>query len=165
MRRLSEKERRFVYAMVVYPTAKPSKWARLAGYSDASKDGLRIAGHYVVHRQRVLDAVAEETHKRVQFGGAIAIGGLVAIASDPKHRDHFRACVALADRAGFVPTQEINVRHEHTDMTGKAMAERIRELAAKHGLDPVKLLGGNAQTKQPQGGPDVVEGEFTEVKE
>jgi hypothetical protein len=37
------------------------------------------------------------------------------------------------------------------------MLERIRALAAANGLDPVKLLGGNASP--------VVEGEFSEVTE
>ena len=67
---------------------------------------------------------------------------MIAIAEDPKHKDHFRACESLADRGGYAAQQNINVKHEHRDLTGEALMERIRTLAKKHGLDPEALLKG-----------------------
>jgi hypothetical protein len=145
MRRLDQRERRFAWAMLEYPTATQAKWAEIAGYGGekATPRSLRVQGHQVARRQRILDAVAEETPKRLALAGLIGIMGLMKIASDPTAKGHLQACIALADRGGYVPTQEINVKHEHTDMTGREIITRIRDLAQKHGLDPVKLLGGN----------------------
>lgn len=163
MARCDERERAYVRAMLDYPTALNGRWAKLAGYGgpNATPLSMRQIGHRVRHRQRVIDAVEEETWKRVKLGGAIGLAGLVKIASNPKSKGHQKACESLADRAGFRAEQRIAVDHTHRDLTGAAMAERIAQLAAKHGLDPVKLLGGPALVRQPE----AVEAEFTEVKE
>jgi hypothetical protein len=85
MRLCDERERRFVRAVLDYPTATQTKWARIAGYSSSSAGSLKVQGHKVSHRRRVLDAVAEETGQYVWLGGAIGIAGLVKIAMDPTH--------------------------------------------------------------------------------
>ena len=53
-----------------------------------------------------------------------------------------KASEALLDRVGLAPQQNIQVEHNHTDRTGAALMDRIRELAKKHGMDAEKLLAG-----------------------
>ena len=72
-------------------------------------------------------------------------------AVEPK--DRIKAAGMLLDRSGFGAAQTINVNKTVTDRSGKAVMERLQELAQKHGLDASKLLAG----------PAPVEAEFTEV--
>jgi hypothetical protein len=83
---------------------------------------------------------------------------LVSIASDKEvsAKDRIKAAGMLLDRTGFGAAQTINVNKTVTDRTGAGMMERIKALAAANGIDPVRLLGGNAA-------PAVVDVEFSEV--
>jgi hypothetical protein len=78
-------------------------------------------------------------------GPAIAAEALLRIASDPAHKDSCRAAVAIADRCGMGPTQTIDVSHTHMDLTGNEIVARIRELAARNGLDAKLFLGANTE--------------------
>lgn len=156
MRALDERQRAFVLAVLQYPTATRQKWTRIAGYGTEGSSSLyhRVQGHRLMSSRRIQAAIKEETDNRVKLGGAIGIAGLIAMASDPKHRHYLKACESLADRAGFSAVQKVDVKHEHTDLTGDAVRKEIARLAAKVGIEPQKLLGGS-----------VIEGEFVEVKE
>jgi hypothetical protein len=87
-----------------------------------------------------MEACAEVVESCFKGAGALAIGALIRIAQDPNHKWHFQACVALADRAGFSPIARQEIRVEHRDKSGAAMMERLKELAAKYGLDLERLL-------------------------
>lgn len=151
MRRLTEKQRAFVRAVVERPTAKGETLSRVAGFEN-TPGGHRVHAHRLLHSQKILDAIDEETDKRVRLGGVIGIAALVKIASNPKHKQHVRAAESLADRAGrgAVSRQEISVNH--SDQTGATMVERIKQLAAVLGVNPAQLLGVNAPA------PKLIEG-------
>jgi hypothetical protein len=143
MRSLTGLQQRFVLLVVERPLAARGELASKAGYT-GSKEALRVTAHRLMHNPSILAAIHEETEKRVQFGGLVGIHGLIQMAQDPEHKRHFAACVALADRGGFPATTEHKVDVSHTDMTGRAMVERVREMAGRLGLDPERLLGVNS---------------------
>lgn len=148
MARLSEQQRRFVVALLQQTIANPTQAARDAGYSDVA-DGAKVRAFDLMHNPKILAALKEEMGKRIALGAIVGIYGLQTIATDTKHKDHLKACVALADRGGYSPIVQQEIRVEHTDRTGAALMDRIKELAAKHGLDPEKLLGGQVSREMP----------------
>ena len=155
MQALSERHRAFVRVVLDRPTAKGEQLSRLAGYQN-SVGGHRVTAHRLLHDPRILAAIQEETEKRVRFGGLIGIAGLIKLASNPRHKEHRRACETLADRAGFGVKTEHTVHVNHSDRTGAAMVERIKLLAQGLGVDPAQLLGLNAA-------PKLIEGEVVDA--
>lgn len=155
---LSAKQRKFVMAMVGHPGITQAEAARQAGYSDI-KDGAKVRGHLLAHSPAVQAAIREVAGLRLNSNSLLAADVLIEIANDPEasRKDRMKAAVYLLDRTGFGAAQTINVNKTLTDRTGKAVMERIKELAAKHGLDPMKLLA-----QEPQA---VLDGEFTEVSD
>lgn len=158
MEALTERQRRFVLAMIDVPGCSHAAAARAAGYSDIA-EGAKVRGHYLAHNPAVQEAIREEAGKRLNAASLTAAGVLLAFLTDdaiaPKER--IKAAGMLLDRSGFGASQTINVNKTVTDRTGPAMLERIAELAALNGLDPAKLLGLNAAP--------VVDAEFSEVKQ
>jgi hypothetical protein len=156
MTALSERQRLFVLAMIEVPGCSHAAAARRAGYSDVA-EGAKVTGHRLAHHSGVQAAIREEAGKRLNASSLTAAGVLLSLLTDEaiEPKDRIKAAGMLLDRSGFGAAQTINVNKTVTDRTGAGMLERIRALAAANGLDPVKLLGGNA--------PPVVEGEFSEV--
>jgi len=66
---------------------------------------------------------------------------MLRVAQNPNHKHHLRACEMLANRVGLHERVEHQVTVEHKDMTGAELEGRIKQLAAKFGLDARKLLG------------------------
>ena len=153
---LNERQRKFVHALMMQARKSNSRAARMAGYSATSSLLLRVTGHRLAHDPKVIAAIREETASRIQSSALMAADVLFEIANDPKQTTKERRAAAgmLLDRGGFGPQQHINVTKTVTDMTGEAMLERIKMLAAKNGMDPAALLG-----------PNTIEAEFTEVKD
>lgn len=143
MRALNEMQRKFVLAMAADPFGSQKDWAIAAGYSDVS-DGAKVRGHHLVHNPKIQAAVYEVSRALMQTNGPmIAAVGMLKIAQNPNHPRHTWALEALANRVGLHEQTEHTVRVEHTDRTGKAMAERISALAQQLGMDASKLLGVN----------------------
>ena len=151
---LNPAQRRFAIAAVMYPLAKDYQIAKAAGYSDRSHGALRVCAHRLFHDEAVLEAIRECADKEVRSSGMLAVATIKKIARRDGDKDQFKAAAWLAGLNGFAPAQNINVNQTVTDQSGKAIMERIRVLAQKHGLDPRQLLG------RP-----VVDAEFSEVKE
>lgn len=159
MRALGPMQRRFVLAILADPFGNGARWARAAGYSDAS-EAAKVTAHRLLHDPKVEAAIAEMTREQLNvLGPVLATAGLIRIARNAKHPKHFQALEALANRTGFHETSEHRVSVHHTDRTGVAMAERIRALAVQLGMDPAALLGANAPAEPMK----LIEGEATEV--
>lgn len=157
MTALTPMMRRFVLALIENPALPQWRAAESAGYSAVSNKSLRVTAHRLTHDDRVLAAISEESGKRLRSASLLASDFLVRMICDEgvAMKDRAKVAVALLDRGGFGAAQTINVNKTVTDRTGTAIAERIRELAAKHGLDPQRLLGVSAP----------IEGEFSEVSD
>jgi len=157
MRRLTERQRRFVLAALNFPTAKGWQLARAAGYPTKSHGYLRLAAHRNLHNEDVLEALHEEAGKRLRASAVLGVSVMARIAATDGHKDQLRAAEALANRVGFHETTEHRVSVEHTDRTGKAMMGRIEALAARLGMDAAALLGANAPLENAP--PRLIEGE------
>ena len=139
---LTEKRRKFVWAMLSDPYGTQADWAREAGYSDSS-EGCKVRGHQAFQDPKVQAAALEVSRATLgALGPVLAASGLLRIAAKPDHPQHVKALELLANRVGLQEKQQIEVTHR--DLTGDALMARIRELAKKHGLDERKLLGMNA---------------------
>ena len=93
-----------------------------------------------------MTAIREVAGREIE-SEAIASAQFLASVRDDENAPliaRLRAADSLLDRGGLAGLQKIAVDHTHRDMTGEALMERIRTLAKKHGLDPEKLLAGNA---------------------
>lgn len=141
MSALSERQRRFVLAMLDIPGCTPTRAAREAGYSDVS-EACKVRGHYAAHNPRVQAALREEASKRLNSLTVIAANVMMDVMLDEgtSTKDKLKAASAVLDRTGFAAAQNINVNKTITDHSGKAIMERIAALAMKHGLDPDALL-------------------------
>jgi hypothetical protein len=144
---LTELQRRFVLAMASDPLGNPTQWARDAGYSDKS-DAAKVTGHRLSHDQRIKIAINECARSTLDsVGPMLGIAVMLKIARDNTHPKQLAAAIALANRSGFHETTEHVMHVQHTDRTGAAMIERIKELAGELGLDAARLLGANAAVK------------------
>lgn len=140
MAALTEKQRAFVRHAIADPLAPRREWALAAGYSDAS-DGAKVTACQLMQNEKVLDALTEETRKRVRFGGWIGIEGLIDIARLKDHPKRFDACVALADRGGFTAKTEHKLTVEH--VSDGRIVEIAARFAAEFCIDRQRLVGGN----------------------
>lgn len=156
MAALTEKQRRFVLAMVEVPGCSHADAARIAGYSDV-KDGAKVRGHHAAHNPKVQDAIREEAGKRLHSSSLIAANVIVAMLTDASvpAKEKLKAAGMLLDRTGFAAVQKIDVTRK--DESGGAVLDQIRRLAEKLQVPVGKLL-----TKQAA---PVVDAEFSEVKE
>ncbi|MCC7047191.1 MAG: hypothetical protein IT562_10800 [Alphaproteobacteria bacterium] len=161
MSALTEKQRRYVLAMLSDPLGNPTRWARAAGYSDV-KEGAKVRGHFLAHDERISEAAQEEAARHLTtIGPVLGIGVMFQIARTKGHRDQLRAAEALANRAGFHEKTEHLVHVHKTDRTGAAMVDRIKQLADALGVDAEKLLGANSPEVAAL--PKVIEGEVVET--
>jgi hypothetical protein len=156
---LTEKQRAFVWAMATVRTPdgkriKRSHAARLAGYMTGENGGnpgrrrraLDQTAWRLLQDRKIVAAIRECAGREIE-GEAIASAQFLASVRDNEDAPlmaRLRAADSLLDRGGLAGLQKIAVDHTHRDRTGAAMMARIRELAAKLGLDAEKLLGGNA---------------------
>lgn len=141
----SDMRRKFVIAMVTYPGLDDWKYAELAGYGNGDQAQMRVRACELLQMREINDAINECAGMRLRSGALVAAEVLIKIASNEAAADgqRIKAAQALLDRVGLAPQQNIHVEHNHTDRTGAALMDRIRELAAKHGLDAGKLLAGH----------------------
>lgn len=150
-------QRRFVMAALTFPSGKDWQIAKAAGYSDRSNGALRVTAHRLFHDEKVLAALHEEAGKRLRSSTVLGVSILAKIARTDGHKDQLRAAEALLNRVGFHETSEHTVNVNHSDRTGAAMVERIKEMARLLNVNPEQLLGVNAE-------PKLIEGEVVEVE-
>jgi phage terminase small subunit len=139
MSALTERQRRFVQAMLSDPYASAASWARAAGYSNANA-ACRTRAFELLRDARVEAAVFEVARSvMATVGPILATHVLMRTAANPDHPQQVRAAELIANRTGFSEKQQIEVVHR--DLTGDALIARLRALAERHGLDAEKLLG------------------------
>jgi hypothetical protein len=67
---------------------------------------------------------------------------LLKTAADPKHPMQIKAAVAIANRVGLHPVQEVKVHHSESLGT---KVERLKDLAALLGIDLAAVVGPNLE--------------------
>lgn len=157
---LSERQRKFVLAMLSIPGCSYARAAREAGYSDVG-EGAKVQGHYAAHNPKVQAAMREEAGKRLNGLSVVAANVMMDIMLDEEidPKTKLKAAAAVLDRTGFAAAQNINVNKTVTDQSGAAIMESIKRLADRLGVPVAGLLA-----KPAVGIPaTVVEAEFSEV--
>lgn len=156
MRELNDRQRAFVIALIEMGGINYSRAALAAGYGNGNVESAASQGNRLAHDESILAAIHEEAHRRLRSGAVMAVQTLLEIASSQaaEHRDRLKAVEMLLNRTGLHAVTEHNVKVERYDVTDETMIKRIKLLAEKQGLDPVKLLGNQGI---------VLEGEFTET--
>jgi hypothetical protein len=138
----------FVRAMLASPYASHEAWARMAGYSDTGR-ACSVRATELLQNPRIQAAIYEAARGHFQtIGPVLAAAGLLKIAGDPKHKDHFRALESVADRVGLPRTTEHRVLVDDSRRDPASMVARVRELAAGLGVDADYLLAGARLPKQ-----------------
>ena len=158
MSRLTEKQRKFVAALLETGGTNETAAARIAGYSQTNPNGCAVEGSRLMRDQKILDAIKEEAEKRIKGGVLLGASVLVEIAADQMHKDRLRAAQALLDRGGMMVVNKSE--HNLIIEDKRSEAELISFISAQarlHGMDPSKLLGFEP--------PDVIDGEFAEIDE
>lgn len=154
----NDKQRAFVCALFDAPKAKGRLiWAaRAAGYGTATSTNksLSVISSRLGQDERIQEAIAEESHKRLRTLSPGAIGALDSLIGNPNHRDHVRALAMVLDRSDPLQTTHTvrveDVRPPSMEATEKVLA-RIEELAKRAGLIAPA--------------PPVIDGEFKVVED
>ena len=142
MAALTEKQRRYVLAMLSDPLGMQSDWARAAGYDTKDPVALRVTAHRTAHNEGVKEAAREEARRHLDtIGPVLGIGVMFQIAKDPKHKRQLDAAIALANRAGFHERTEHKVTVEHVD--DQRLLVIAEKLAAELGTSAAKLIGNS----------------------
>jgi len=157
MRALTERQRLFVLELVMDPLLSKSEAARRAGYSDLS-EGAKVTAHRLIHDQRIIDAMHEQAGRRLWSLSMKAVHRIEQMLDSEDGKTVLKGALGVLDRVGFAAQQNININQTVTDQSGKAIIDRIRALANKHGLDPQLLLSNKPAAP-------VVDAEFSEVKD
>jgi hypothetical protein len=149
---LTPKQRAFVLELRHGPAGYGSevRAARAAGYGTktSSDQSVKVMAHNVLHNAKVQAALAEVGGKIIRAQAFQSIRNTMEIANNLEHRDCLKANVALMDRGGFAVETVHHVTVERTPETiviaTAEVIERIRQLALRAGLDPVKQIEGTA---------------------
>jgi len=145
---LTEKQRRFVLELRLGPSGRGStvRAVKAAGYGvPGSKDWyFRVQAHRLLYDIKIQEALREVGGRLIRAEAFQSIKNTAAIANNPKHRDCLKANIALMDRGGFGIETHHTVTVQRTPemiaVDAEKIIERIRELTAKLGLEPVKLI-------------------------
>jgi phage terminase small subunit len=121
MQACSERERQFVWFYVIDDDGDATAAARKAGFVDNGTGAIRVAGHRLMHRERVLAAIEEVGTKA--FRGLLmpAVRATKHMIENPKHADHAKAVLSTLSRLGKSERSGIDVNvtgeitHNHTD--------------------------------------------------
>ena len=149
MARLTELQRNYIKAQLSAPFATPTEWCRMAGYSDKHHKAAAVQALRLKHDVRLEEAAHEyAAHMMHRDGPVLAVSVMMRIARNDKHPRQLQAAEAIADRIGLHRLSEHKIMVEHT--SSEAMVARIKELAAKLGMDAEKLLGGNMRDVTPK---------------
>lgn len=133
LRKLQPRHRKFVIALLQQGASKHAvrKAAAESGYNQNYAFAL-------MRDPGVIAALREEATKRVAGAALLGVTVMLDIATNPDHKDQFRAAKELAALNGFTAEQKITV--QHIGETGQNVMAQIRQMAEQMGLDPRRLL-------------------------
>jgi phage terminase small subunit len=142
MRGLTERQRNFVMAALADPEGNPTDWARLSGYTDNGKTGIRVLAHRLMRDPRIEAAIVEIARSHFTTGGAaLAANNLLRIARNEKHPKHYDATIAIMNRVGMHEKSEHTLKVQRDNSAD--MEQLAVRLAAELGVNSEALIGGN----------------------
>jgi phage terminase small subunit len=150
MLELTEKQQKFVVALLETGGDNESRAAMMAGYGT----GYETRSYELARNPKVLAAIREEADKRLRSGALLASSKLIEIAKKDTHKDQLKAIIELLNRGGLIVQTQHKVIVEDNRNDNEIIA-RVAAFARELDIDPVKLLS--------KVGVDYVDGQFTEV--
>lgn len=164
MQACGAQERLFVWFVAV-EGLDATNAARKAGYSDNGGGGIRVRGHLLMHRERVIDALEEVGRKSFRSLLPAAIAANRKLLENDKHPDHHKAVQSTLSRLGFTErtSVDVNVGGEvtvsHTDaavndlrtLLGLGVArEKLIEVFGFSGLERYEKMLAEADRRAPK---------------
>lgn len=143
MQALTPMQRLFVDELLSAGDDNHTRAARAAGYSDKS-NGCTVVGHRLAHDEKILIAIREEGERRIGSSVAMATSVVADIARTQGHRQQLKAAEMILNRAGLHARTEHNVNVHHRKTDDASLTAEISALCKTLGIDPKKLLGGQA---------------------
>lgn len=142
MKKLTEKQRGFVMAMIEQGGVNYTRAAREAGYEGSESSNARI-GFRLAHDPTIQEAIKEVGLKMLHAGAIVAVKTVVDIAGDvsAEKKDRLKAAELIMNRTGMHALTEHKVAVTHTADTDDEMLKRMEQLAKVLNLDPSKLIG------------------------
>jgi phage terminase small subunit len=176
MRVLTEKQRKFVLALLLDQGkrfGRLKRAAQLAGYVGAN---LRVTAHDLSRNPKIIEALQEEGRKLIHGGiYADAVVAVRNLVQDAAHRDHARAVGMVIDRVHPLTTHhsvDVVHRHENPDQVALEELKALRQLGATrdkllelfgpNGLDRIEALEA-AEIAQRAAAAKVIDGEAIEA--
>lgn len=139
MRRLNERQRRFVCALSVFGGDQSRAYA-FAGYQNSTDAARRVNASRLANSDDIKEAIKEEAWRRLDYSSILAISTMVELASpsNPDRAVRLKAADMLSKRTGFHEKSEMIVTHQD-NRTAKELIDFIQSTAARLGVTP--LLG------------------------
>lgn len=139
MRRLNERQRRFVCALSVFGGDQSRAYA-FAGYNNSSDHSRAVAASRLSNSDDIKEAIKEEAWRRLDYSSILAVSTMVELASpsNPDRAVRLKAADMLSKRTGFHEKSEMIVTHQDNRST-KELIDFIQATAARLGVTP--LLG------------------------
>lgn len=158
MKRLNERQRRFVCALGVYGGNQVGAYM-FAGYNSSNENSAHAAASRLSSTENVQEAIREEAWRRMNYSTLLGVCGMIELAS-PTNSDkatRLKAIDMLTQRNGFHAKSEHHVIVEDRRST-KELLEAISTLAIRNGIDPKLLVGEKIAALAPP-----IDAEFEEV--
>lgn len=164
MQACSAPERLFVWFVAV-EGLDATNAAREAGYTDSGSGSIRVAGHRLSHRERVIEALEEVGRKAFRSLLPLAIAANRKLLENDKHPDHHKAVQQTLSRLGYAERTvvDVNVGGEvtvnHTDaavsdlriLTGLGVSEeKLIEAFGFSGLERYRKMLAEQERRAPK---------------
>lgn len=165
MQACNERERKFVWFYVTDNDGNATEAARKAGYVDSANGAIQVAGHRLLHRDRVLAAIEEVGRKA--FRGLLmpAVRATRKLIENASHQDHAKTVSSTLARLGITERTGVDVnvtgeiQHNHTDsalndlrtLIGLGVAEdKLVEIFGFSGLSRYRKMLAETDARAPK---------------
>lgn len=158
MLKLTERQQKFVMAMIELGGVGHARAAISAGYSynPDKPNKIEVQAYCLAHDEKIQDAIKEVGIRMLNAGAILAVKTVLEIADNPQAemKDRLKAAEMIMNRTGLHALTEHKATVVHKTEKTADMVRFVETMAGKLGLDPVKLIGNC-----------VIEGDFEEMPE
>jgi phage terminase small subunit len=164
MQACAPQERLFVWFVAV-EGFDATNAARKAGYVDNDNGAIRVRGHALMHRERVIEALEEVGRKSFRSLLPTAIAANRKLLENDKHPDHHKAVQSTLSRLGLSERTAVDVTMggevtvNHTDaavndlrtlLALQVPREKLIELFGFSGLERYEKMLADADRRVPK---------------
>lgn len=133
MRACTMLERRYVIALCETGAHDHTRALEMAGSGCTTRDSLRNTAMQMWRRPRVQEAMKEESWKRMNGFGLMAVSNVIDLArSSRDEKVRLKANLELMNRTGMNVIQKIDVRHTDVSKTDDELVRRMVDLVKRN---------------------------------